>query len=138
MQLTRHTDYAIRTLIYLGDLPAGERAQIQAICEHFAISQNHLSKVVNQLAREGFVDTLRGRGGGICLAKAPTAINLGELIRKTENSLQLIDCNKPPCTLRANCRFKDILGEAMTAFLATMDGYTLADILDSELQALPL
>lgn len=138
MQLTRHTDYAIRTLMYLAEHSGPERVQIQSVCEYFSISQNHLSKVVNSLAKHGFIDSQRGRGGGICLGKSPTEIKLGDIIRLMEASLNPIDCNKPPCVLRNGCQFKGIINEAMQAFLATLDNYTLADINDQDLQVLRL
>jgi Rrf2 family nitric oxide-sensitive transcriptional repressor len=130
MRLTVHTDYALRTLLYLG--VRGERlGSIRAIATAYDISENHLTKVVHRLGRSGFIDTVRGRGGGIRLARPPAAIRIGDVVRRTEEDMALVECLGPAnaCRITADCRLRGALSEALRAFLAVLDGYTLADLL---------
>ena len=91
MKLTLFTDYSIRVLLYLGARP--ERlCSIGEVAQAYGVSQNHLMKVVNRLAREGYVESARGRSGGIRLGRAPAEINLGALVRATEDGFELVDC----------------------------------------------
>lgn len=126
MRLTRYTDYALRVLLYLGARP-DRLCSIGEIARAYAISQNHLMKVVSDLASAGYVASARGRGGGIRLARPPTEINVGAVVRRTEDSFEIADCSAciiaPACSLR--CLFK----EAANAFLSVLDGRTLADLL---------
>lgn len=138
MQLTRYTDYAFRTLIYLSALAPDERAQVGHICECYDLSANHLAKVVQRLARLGYVQTRRGRGGGISLAKDPAQINVGDVVRAMEPTLNAVNCDEPRCTLAGNCRLTGILAKAMQAFLAILDDYSLADLERSEWRTLLL
>jgi len=130
MQLTRFSDYSIRTLIYLGLLPPGELTNVAAVAAQYDISRNHVVKVVHQLALLGYIDSVKGKGGGIRLAMPASRIGLGELIRKTEGNRSLINCGKPYCLILPGCRVKGILDEAMGAFMAVLDSYTLADVLE--------
>lgn len=126
MKLTLFTDYAIRVLLYLGARP--ERlCSIGEVARAYRVSQNHLMKVVNQLAREGYVESVRGRAGGIRLGREPNQINLGALIRQTEDGFDLVDCGR--CVVAPACGVTGVLGEALGAFLAVLDRYTLADML---------
>ena len=126
MKLTLFTDYAVRVLLYLGARP--ERlCSIAEIARAYRVSQNHLMKVVNTLAREGYVESVRGRGGGIRLGRAPEAINLGALVRATEDGFQLVDCGR--CVVAPACGVTGVLGEALAAFLGVLDRYTLAEML---------
>lgn len=126
MKLTLFTDYAVRVLLYLGARP--ERlCSIAEVAQAYRVSQNHLMKVVNQLARQGYVESVRGRSGGIRLGRAPEAINLGRLIRDTEDGFELVDCGA--CVVAPACGVTSVLGEALAAFLAVLDRYTLADML---------
>jgi Rrf2 family nitric oxide-sensitive transcriptional repressor len=131
MRLTVHTDYALRTLVYLG-LHSDRLSSIRSIAEAYAISENHLTKVVHRLGRLGFVDTVRGRGGGIRLARSPAMIRIGDVVRRTEDDLALVECFGAgnTCRITASCRLRGALNEALQAFLAVLDGYTLADLLD--------
>ncbi|HVY13999.1 MAG TPA: Rrf2 family transcriptional regulator [Rhodopila sp.] len=125
MRLTRYTDYAIRTALYLASHP--ERlCSIGEIARAYDISQNHLMKVVSDLAAAGYVQSLRGRGGGIRLALDPAEINLGALIRHTEGNLDLVGC--ATCAMAPACGMTSIFHKALAAFLAVLDGYTLADV----------
>jgi len=130
MRLTVHTDYALRTLLYLG--LHGERlGSIRAIAQAYDISENHLTKVVHRLGRGGFVNTVRGRGGGIRLARPPAAIRIGDVVRRTEEDMALVECfgSANTCRITAACRLRGAFDEALRAFLAVLDGYTLADLL---------
>lgn len=129
MQLTRHTDYALRLLIYLAG-NGGMRVQIADVAHVQAISRTHLMKIANKLARAGFIDAVRGRGGGIRLGRAPEDINLGEVIRLMEPSCSLVDCTA--CQLIRRCRLPRLLDRASQAFYAILDGASLADILVSQ------
>ena len=131
MKLTLFTDYAMRVLLYLGARP--ERlCSIAEVAQAYRVSQNHLMKVVNALAREGYIESVRGRRGGIRLGRAPAAINLGALIRATEDGFQLVDCGR--CVVAPACGVTGVLGEALAAFLAVLDRYTLADMLTPHLR----
>lgn len=126
MQLTRHTDYALRLLIYLAGLD-GARAQIAAVAQAQAISRTHLMKIANELARAGYIEAVRGRGGGIRLARAPRDINLAEVVRTMEPPCPLVDCTS--CRLIRRCSLPGALDEATGAFHAALAKYTLADII---------
>ncbi len=126
MRLTRYTDYALRVLLYLGARP--ERlCSIAEISGAYGISQNHLMKVVNDLARAGYVASVRGRAGGIRLGAAPDAIGIGAVVRHTEDGFQLADCGS--CLVAPACGMQGVLNEAVRAFLGVLDRYTLADML---------
>lgn len=132
MYLTQHTDYALRVLIYLG--ANGDRlVTIAEVSERFNVSRSHLMKVANQLVREGFVEGLRGKGGGLRLARAPADINIGDVVRCMERGMELVECfgSDSQCLLTPNCRLKGVLGKALEAFLKTLDQVSLADLIDS-------
>ena len=133
MHLSLHSDYALRVLMYLV-VHEGEQVSIDRIATAFDISANHLVKVVHALGKQGFIETRRGRGGGLRLARDPAAIGLGEVVRSTE-SLALVECFDPAtntCPIDKGCGLKGALGAAMQAFLATLDSYTLADVTRNE------
>jgi Rrf2 family nitric oxide-sensitive transcriptional repressor len=130
MKLTRYTDYAMRVLIHLGS--SDDRlSSIAEIARAYDISQNHLMKVVQDLGHAGFVETVRGRSGGIRLGRLPMDINLGELVRHTEAGFDLVDCSA--CMIAPACTLPRVLAEATRAFLGVLDRYTLADLLDRKL-----
>lgn len=124
MRLSRHTDYALRVLIHLAAVP-DRLASIAEIASAFGISQNHLMKVVNHLGRGGFVRTVRGRGGGIALARPAEEIIIGAIVRACEPDLNLADCNG--CVIARACGLISPLDEAVRAFLAVLDRYSVAD-----------
>lgn len=130
VRLTLHTDYALRVLMYLG-LRGEGLASIREIAEAYRISENHLTKVVHGLARAGFVETLRGRGGGLRLALPPERISIGAVVRRTEEDMALVACfaDAHACAIAGPCRLQSLLGEALGAFLAVLDRATLADLL---------
>lgn len=125
MRFTRYTDYAMRVLIYLGARP-DELCSIPEIAKAYGISQNHLMKVVNDLGHAGYISSVRGRFGGIRLAKRPEDINIGAVVRQTEDGFDLVDCGS--CIIAPACGFTSVLNEAMAAFMAVLDRYTLADL----------
>jgi len=135
MRLTRYTDYAVRVLIYLGSRDA-ELGSIKEIAKAFDISHNHLMKVVQDLAAAGFVQTIRGRNGGLMLARPANDINLGAVLRHTEGLDELLDCGS--CFVARACGLPPILSEATRAFVAVFDKYSVADLVGrrSELRAL--
>ena len=136
MQLTRHTDYGIRILIYLALLPKGQRANIDILSQAYGISRNNINKIVHQLGQAQVIETKRGKGGGFYLAKNAKEINLGEMVILMENSLEVIDCGKQRCLIMPACRLKHALDLATEAFLDTLKGFTLADLLEDKQSSL--
>jgi Rrf2 family nitric oxide-sensitive transcriptional repressor len=126
MHLTRHTDYALRLLIHLAGRE-GERLQIAEVADEQAISRTHLMKIANRLAREGFIEAQRGRGGGIQLRRDPRDINLGDVVQAMEPACALVDCSA--CRLLRRCGLPGVLDQASAAFHRVLAQYTLADIL---------
>ena len=133
MRLTRYTDYCLRVLMYLG-VKQDELSTIKEIADRYGISKNHLMKVVYELNQRGHVETIRGKNGGMRLGRRPSEINLGHLIRETENDLALVECfaSGNECRLTPSCVLKSVLYEALQAFLGVLDRYTLQDLLGPE------
>jgi Rrf2 family transcriptional regulator, nitric oxide-sensitive transcriptional repressor len=129
MRLTYFSDYAFRVLVYLAVTP-NRRCTIREISEAYGISRAHLMKVVNLLTREGFVTAQRGPSGGLTLAIPPGEIRLGDVVRKTEDDLGLVECFRPEnmCRLTPSCALAPALSRAMQAFLAELDRQTIADL----------
>ncbi|MGE0080087.1 MAG: Rrf2 family transcriptional regulator [Thiohalomonadaceae bacterium] len=130
MHITQHTDYALRVLILLA--LRKEKVTIAQIAEHFAISQDHLRKVVHRLGMLGYVKTARGKQGGLTLAMAPAQVNVGQVLRDFEPHFDMVECfnaRTNHCALFPECGLQGALREATARFLATLDGYTLADLL---------
>jgi len=130
MHLTLGTDYALRTLIYVG-AKGKELSTIAEIAESFGISKTHLMKVVNKLGQQGYIDTVRGKGGGIRLRRPPAEIRVGTVVRETEEDLAVMGClsERGFCRIEGCCVLRRALHQATVAFLRTLDGYTLADLL---------
>lgn len=131
MRLSTFSDYSLRVLMYLGVQP-DRLATIAEIAAAHEISENHLMKVVHQLGRSGYLETVRGKGGGMRLARALKDIVLGEVIRQTEGDIAMVECfaDNPSCRILSACRLRGILGEALSAMFLVLDGYTLADLLE--------
>jgi len=130
VRLSSFSDYSLRVLMYLG-VHADRLATIGEIAEAYGISANHLTKVVHHLGRLAYVETVRGKGGGIRLARPATEIHLGELIRQTENDWALVECfaSGGNCRILPACCLPAILDEALGAMFAVLDRYTLDDLL---------
>lgn len=126
MRLTRYSDYAMRVMLYLGSKP-GQLCSIAEIARAYSISQNHLMKVVNDLVNAGYLESVRGRNGGIRLARQAEEINVGAVIRHTEDGFDLLDCGS--CIIAPACGLTGVLDEALKAFLKVLDSYSLADVL---------
>ena len=130
MKLTTFTDYSLRVLVYLGADP-DRRATIAEIATSFAISESHLTKVVHFLAKQGWVATVRGKGGGLSLGAPAGSICLGDVVRAAEGAPVPAQCfsqSGQTCSIASLCRLRSVLGEAVRAFLAVLDRYTLADL----------
>lgn len=131
MRLTTFSDYSFRVLIYLGSAPGG-LATIADIAAAYRISPNHLMKVVHYLAQAGYIETVRGKGGGMRLARPAESINVGRVLRDTEEGFDVVECLQPgraDCRIAPACVLKGALSEARDAFLAVLDRHTLADLL---------
>jgi len=131
MQLTRFTDFSLRVLIHLGRHP-DTQATVAGIAAEHGISRHHLTRVVHQLGTRGYIETTRGKGGGFRLARRPELIRVGDVVRDMETGFELAECFRPgasACRLMPACALKTVLAEAGRAFLATLDHYTLADLL---------
>ncbi|SDL53046.1 transcriptional regulator, BadM/Rrf2 family [Paenibacillus jilunlii] len=132
MRLTMYTDFSLRVLMYLGTKERGELSTIQDISNAYHISKNHLMKVSHELGQAGYIETVRGRGGGIRLAKAPELINIGEVVRRMEDDFHLVECFDPSgnnCPISPVCNLKGVLGRALAAYLQVLSEYTLQDLL---------
>jgi len=129
MQLSTHTDYALRLLMYLAMAEDGSPATVQDVAQRYRVSANHMAKVVQTLVQLGHVHSRRGRGGGLSLAQPAETIDVGSLVRQIEN-LTLLECFGPnsACPIDPACRLKGLLGRAQEAFLATLDGHTIAEL----------
>lgn len=130
MHITQHTDYALRTLIYLGS-NTERLVTILEVSDRFSVSRAHLMKVVNQLIRAGFVEGMRGKGGGLRLARPASEIVVGEVVRRMERRMEIVECfgEGCKCILDPDCKLKNALSAALEAFLNVLDGLTLADLL---------
>ena len=134
MRLTVYTDYSLRVLLYLGVRGQDYQATIQEIADAYNISKNHLMKVTYDLGQHGFIETIRGRGGGIRLVADAKTLTIGEIVRKTEDDFYLVECFNPAnslCKISSECQLKHALNEALQAYLAVLDRYVLADFLHS-------
>lgn len=131
MRLTAFTDYCLRVLVYLAATP-GPRPTIAEVAAAFGISRTHLTKVVQHLGHEGWIETTRGRGGGLALAMPAEAISVGWVVRGAEGPAVAASCMDPQaagdCAIERCCRLKGCLGEAVDAFYAVLDRTTLADV----------
>ena len=134
MQLTTHTDFALRTLMYLAT--TGERSTTAQVARLYGVSYNHMAKVINQLARLGYVTSTRGIGGGIKLAQQPEKIRLGEVIEAFEGNMHLLECvtTDEVCAIQSFCKLKGVLAQAERVQLDYLNNVTLADVTPSKRQ----
>lgn len=130
MRLTNFSDYALRVLMYAA-AQSDRLITIEETAELYGVSRAHLMKVANQLTRAGYLRAVRGRSGGLTLAKRPNRIKLGEVLRATEPDFALVECftQDNQCLISPRCRLRGALREALAAFTGTLDKYTLADLL---------
>ncbi|MEP7062014.1 MAG: Rrf2 family transcriptional regulator [Betaproteobacteria bacterium] len=132
MRLTTMTDYAMRLLMYVAQRP--ERlCTISEVANAYAISEAHLMKVTHRLGRSGWLETVRGKGGGMRLAAAPADINLGAVVRSVEPDFDIVDCfaSDSKCLLTGHCRLTGIISGALQSFMRHLDQHSLADLLPS-------
>ena len=137
MQLSRFTDYTLRVLFYVA-ANDDRLVTLSEIATSYQISIEHLRKVVHALAKQGRLATFRGKNGGIKLAKAPSEINLGEVVADAEGREPLINCGQQKCLLTGFCSLQHVLNDAQTAFMGVLNQYTLADLLDDKRMRLSL
>ena len=142
MRLTAFSDYTLRVLMFLA-LKGDRRATIPEIAEAYAVSENHLMKVVHQLAKQGVIESARGKGGGIRLAHPAAEVRLGAVVRASEGDGPIVEClsgNPGGCRIAPACRLAGVLGQAFEVFYAALDATTLADLVQQpqELQAILL
>jgi len=131
MQLTRHTDYALRVLMYLGKQP-DKLSSVSEIAAYYEISRNHLVKVVQGLTESGFVKTTRGKHGGMQLAHDSKDISVGSVVRKMENHFNIVECfefNSDACCIENRCGLKGVIHRATNTFLNELDQTSLAEVL---------
>jgi len=128
MRLTTHTDFALRTLMYLA--MTAKRETAAQVAQLYGVSTNHMAKVVNRLARLGYVRSVRGMGGGIELARRPADIRLGEVIEALEGNMHLLECvaTDNVCVIESFCKLKGVLAEAEQVQLDYLNKFTLADV----------
>ncbi len=134
MQLTAYTDYALRVLMYLA-VHDDRLTTIAEMASVYDISKNHLMKIVHQLGQEGFIETVRGRGGGLRLGQSPARVALGQVVRKMEPHFNIVECFDSAtnhCPITPECHLSMMLQEARDAFLAVLDRYTLADLIQDK------
>ena len=132
MRLTIHTDYTLRVMMYLAvNFPRGGVATIEEISRAYSISRGHLMKIVNELAQHHFIETVRGRAGGARLARAPTEISVGQLVRMAEKDFTVVPCHDDThdshCAILPACSLKRGMRRAVDAFIGELDKFTLAD-----------
>lgn len=138
MQFTLYTDYALRVLIYLSRMK-DELVTINEVSEFYQVSENHLVKVVHHLAKLDFIHSIRGKKGGIKLARPPEKITIGEVVRKIEPNMDLVECFKKDenrCVITHSCKLQKSLNEALKAFLHVLDQCTLAEASTQKLSML--
>jgi Rrf2 family nitric oxide-sensitive transcriptional repressor len=130
MRLTKFTDYGLRVLILLG-LTEDRLVTIEEIGDRYGISANHLMKVTHRLSTRGYIETVRGKGGGMRLARPPERIRLGDVVRDFEEDMTLVECFDPStssCSIEPSCRLQGVLRQSLQAFLRTLDQHSLADL----------
>ena len=140
MELSRFTDYSLRVLIYAA-AKAPEKITLGELTRAYRISRHHLVKIVHHLGKLGYLDNKRGRNGGIYLGRNPEQVSVGDVVRRTETHMNLVECFSPKnnaCRLFFSCRLMGTLIEARDAFLGVLDSYTLADVASNKRSILNL
>lgn len=132
MRLTKHTDFALRILVYSA-METGDRLlSVQEVTDAFEVPRTHVMKIVQRLGQLGYLQTFRGKGGGFRLGMQPEDINLGEVVKVMESSITLVECEEIACPDCSACQLKDIMNQAMDAFFNVLAQYSLADALDKK------
>ena len=133
MHITRYTDYSLRVMIYVA-LQGDKLCTIQEIASAYNVSKNHLMKVVQRLNNSGYINSVRGKNGGLRLGQAAAGINIGELVREMEQDLALVECqqHQDRCVITPACQLKNIFQQALDAFFHVLDQYTLAELLEEK------
>ncbi|AMW79917.1 transcriptional regulator [Acinetobacter sp. TGL-Y2] len=129
MQLNKFSDYALRVLMYVSR-PRDVPYTIAEIAENLMVSENHLIKVVHFMAKQQWIITTRGKGGGIRLSPETLSLKLGDILRTLEGDDQIVNCATPPCVMRSHCGLKNILDQAVDQFYQSLNQYTLQDVLN--------
>lgn len=137
MNITRYTDYSLRVLIYLA-VKDPTQCTISEIAASYDVSKNHLMKVVQSLAQNGYIRSVRGKNGGISLNHPAQDINIGSLVRELEDKTRLVECFGPnnQCVITSGCELKKMFAQAQEAFLKVLDAYTLVDLAGPQQQAM--
>jgi len=130
MELTFHTDYGLRTLMYAASHP-DRKVTMREIANAYQISLDHLRKVVHRLAQNGYLVTTKGRGGGLTLGRSPERIRIGEVVTVMEESMDIVDCKRQPCPLCGACSLKEAFDSAKYAFIDRLNEFTLAGLLEN-------
>jgi Rrf2 family transcriptional regulator, nitric oxide-sensitive transcriptional repressor len=136
VRLTVYTDYSLRMLMYLA-VKEGSLATIAEVADAYGISKTHLNKVAHQLGLARYVETVRGKGGGLRLAKPAGEIGLGDVVRRVEADMALVSCFEPvhaPCPITPACGLRGVLYEARQAFMSVLDRYSLADLVQRRVE----
>ncbi|WP_173912323.1 Rrf2 family transcriptional regulator [Acinetobacter sp. Marseille-Q1618] len=128
MQLNKFTDYALRLVLYTAR-PKDTPYTIAEIAKDLKVSENHLVKIVHFMAKQEWLITTRGKGGGIRLNPEVSTLRLGAMVRILQGEASIVECNTPPCVLRGRCGLKGILDDAVEQFYQVLDQYTVADVL---------
>lgn len=131
MQISKFTDLSLRVLMYLSHEETNRITKINDIAVQFEAPRNHLIKVVTKLNKLGWIQAVRGRAGGLRLAKIPKDLKLGDVLFALENG-SIVDCNKPACPIRGECNLKNILDTGLKSFYTEMNKYSLLDVLDTK------
>lgn len=134
MQLTSFTDYGLRTLMYLAE-NSHKLSSVKEISEHYNISRNHLVKVVHRLSQLQYIETTKGKGGGIRIAKDASKLRLGDLVIELEPNMTMVECfdaKTNTCRITQSCQLKHYLFEATTSYVTTLNKYTLADTIKNQ------
>jgi len=132
MQLTKHTDYAFRILIFLATLEKDKITTIRQLTESFDISKSHTMKIVNKLVHQNWVQATRGKNGGVKLGVTASAISLKEVVLLMEKTLEPVNCDAPLCALKTACQLKGILVQAQEHYLAHLGKYTIGDLVNNK------
>ena len=132
MQLTKHTDYAFRILIFLATLEKGRLTTIKQLTEGFDISKSHAMKIVNKLVHKQWVKSVRGKNGGIQLGIAANEITLRSVVELMEQTLEPVNCDSPLCAIKSACQLKGILCQAQEQYLEYLGKFTLENLIDKQ------